>query len=147
MNTGLAMEFAGTYDNVNLTGGCITAICRYAAFSDKDSGLITNGVVEALNNIIEHACKGREDGEIRLIVDVESDRLVFNVRYRGTFPDSLIKPKLDFDPEDIENLPEGGMGLYIIYKVMDSISYEPQDKETLMTMIKYRTKSPVGAGT
>ncbi|MCZ7603337.1 MAG: hypothetical protein M5R37_10725 [Melioribacteraceae bacterium] len=43
---------------------------------------------------------------------------------------------MEYDPEDIENLPEGGMGLYIIDQLMDEISYKVLDGVNIFSMKK-----------
>ena len=43
---------------------------------------------------------------------------------------------LEFDPEDLRSIPEGGMGLVIIKEIMDSTGYKTEDGKNHLTMTK-----------
>ncbi len=80
-------------------------------------------LTEALNNIIKHAYKGEQNHPIEVIVSKDSNVLEIILIDEGKPRDNFIIKDLDFDPNDIENLPESGMGLYLIKQLMDDLSY------------------------
>jgi anti-sigma regulatory factor (Ser/Thr protein kinase) len=43
---------------------------------------------------------------------------------------------LDFDPADVEHLPEGGMGLFIIHNVMDRVEYHRHGERNTFSMTR-----------
>ena len=49
---------------------------------------------------------------------------------------NLNKPVLEFDPNDIDGLPEGGMGLFIIEQLMDNNQYTVEGNKNTFTLVK-----------
>ena len=43
-------------------------------------------------------------------------------------------PVFEFDPTDVANLPEGGMGLHLIHSVMDEVRYHSEGGRNALTM-------------
>lgn len=80
-------------------------------------------MTEALNNVIKHAYKGDEAQDIN--INVKKDKNFFEIEIvdEGIPRGSLVVNNLDFDPKDINNLPESGMGLFIIQQLMDEMKY------------------------
>ena len=125
------------YDEVTPASKEIRAFCLECNIKTKFCNELEICLVEALNNIIKHAYK--EDFTKTIHRDINIDKTMIEIE----LPDSGIerkkfnKPTLDYDPKDIENLPEGGMGLYIIDQLMDEISYRHVDGVNKFTMKKY----------
>jgi len=42
-----------------------------------------------------------------------------------------------FDPINVENLPEGGMGLSIIHQIMDCVAYETTNGRNKLILTKF----------
>ncbi len=93
-------------------------------------------LVEALNNIVEHSYKMQTGNRIEVEVKVASSEIIIKLCDWGNARTNLQKAKLNFDPNDIDNLPEGGMGLFIIEKLMDSTKYYSQDGKNTYIIIK-----------
>lgn len=94
-------------------------------------------LTEALNNVIKHAYKGEKEKPIDVIVAKDSKLLEVQIVDEGSSRESLEIKDLDFDPEDINNLPEGGMGLYIMKQLMDEIDYYSLNGKNFFTLRKY----------
>jgi len=41
---------------------------------------------------------------------------------------------LDYDPDDLASLPEGGMGLYLLHSLMDHVDYVSRDGRNVLTL-------------
>ncbi|AFN73872.1 putative anti-sigma regulatory factor, serine/threonine protein kinase [Melioribacter roseus P3M-2] len=80
-------------------------------------------LTEAANNVIKHGYKEEPGNEITIKLRKEGDYLVLEIIDEGLPRPNLDIPDLEFDPEDIDNLPESGMGLYIIKQLMDDVNY------------------------
>jgi anti-sigma regulatory factor (Ser/Thr protein kinase) len=109
-----------------------------APFSTEEWHQVETGVGEAVNNAIIHAY-GREPGhKVEVEVRIEADRVVCSVTDHGRpLPaEARKKPKLEVAPDKVEELPEGGMGLYIIHQVMDRIDYESKGGRNVLTLVK-----------
>ncbi len=92
---------------------------------------------EALNNVIKHAyhnnAKNGIDINIRKNVKYLEIEIVDNGEPRTKFD----TPSLDYDPGDIDNLPESGMGLYIIHQLMDEVNYITLNGKNYFTLKKW----------
>lgn len=97
-------------------------------------------LLEALNNIIKHSYLGSEDYKIDISVTISDDKIEVELQDTGNPKTNTGKAKLDFDPDDIENLPEGGMGLYIIENLMDETHYFSENNLNTYRLIKFYHK-------
>ena len=93
-------------------------------------------LVEALNNAIKHSYKGNGNEIVELEVFIENGIVKLVITDYGISRKNLDKATLDFDPSDIENLPEDGMGLFIIESLMDETNYISDGKKNVFTLIK-----------
>jgi serine/threonine-protein kinase RsbW len=103
-------------------------VCRIAAKENDGSrelldaweNAVVSAVGEAFNNVVMHAYRGRGDGVVTLVVDCSEDELVVELRHDGAGFElaAVPEPRLD-------DLPESGMGVFIIRACMDELSYHP----------------------
>jgi anti-sigma regulatory factor (Ser/Thr protein kinase) len=92
---------------------------------------VISSFVEAFNNAVIHAYKDLDPGDVEVDMEVYSDLLRVKISDRGrTFV-------LDRVPEpDLDSLPEGGLGLFIIRNFMDRVHYERVGETNVLTMEK-----------
>lgn len=96
-------------------------------------------VAEALNNIVEHAYDGRIG--MPIVTQVSAAPARCEVRLidegkpmpGGEIPDGSGST---FDPDDIENLPEGGFGWLLIRAEMDDVGYERREDRNFLRLTK-----------
>jgi len=93
-------------------------------------------LTEALNNVIKHAYKGENSNQIEIIIRINDNLLGIDIIDEGCPRENLIISELNFDPTDIDNLPEGGMGLYIIKQLMDELNYFSFNGKNYFTLRK-----------
>lgn len=94
-------------------------------------------LTEALNNVIKHAYKGDHSQQIEILINLSDNVLEIVLIDSGMPREKIKEPTLDFDPEDIENLPESGMGLYIIHQLMDTVEYHSNNGKNFFTLKKH----------
>jgi len=94
-------------------------------------------LLEALNNIIKHAYKEDFSKKIEITVNISPYKTIVKLSDTGIPRKNIKKAKLEFDPTDIEQLPEGGMGLYIIENLMDEANYCSENSVNTFELIKY----------
>lgn len=80
-------------------------------------------LVEALNNIVKHSYKEKTDEKIELEISISDNLWECKLIDYGISRSKFEIPKFEFDPSDIQNLPESGMGLFLINKLTDSNEY------------------------
>ena len=122
--------------NVALVGLSINKICSQIPLTDVEAYQIEACVVEAINNTIEHAYKNKKGHLVSIKVNLFLDSISFQVSDTGLSMEAELSPALDFDPKDIDNLPEGGMGLFIIHEVMDKVAYVSDADKNILEMTK-----------
>jgi len=93
-------------------------------------------VNEALNNIIKHAYLGKPDNLIEIQATCNKSEIKIKIIDTGICRTNFERPKLNFNPSNIDNLPEGGMGLYIIDKLMDNTDYQIEGNKNIFTLTK-----------
>ncbi len=124
-------------ENVCMVGVSVASIAAHAGFSELDSGRIAVCAVEAVNNAIEHAYRNAPDRTVEITVSLYEDRLCLSVTDDGLGMTTLPETALDFDPEDRESLPEGGMGLFIIRNFMDEVEYRSSPAGNVLFLTKH----------
>jgi serine/threonine-protein kinase RsbW len=123
--------------NIFLVGLAVKAFCSYVCFDDETSHQIELAVVEAVTNSIEHAYSSKADYEVEVVVVLHSDSLTFHVHDQGRPMKHIEAVRSDFDPNDLETVPERGMGLYIVQEAMDEVTYQTRNGTNILTMRKY----------
>jgi len=107
--------------------------CINAGLSRKDVSAVTLAIEEGASNIIRHAYL-YEKGIIRIRIIIYKKRIVFSLMDTGRSfqPDGT--GKLDLK-KLVESSRKGGLGFYMINKIMDSVEYlsSPQLNELRMT--------------
>ena len=93
-------------------------------------------VDEACTNVIEHGYKGMDPGSIILSFRIESDRILVQLTDFGHVFEPAEAPKPDVKAA-LEDRPLGGLGLYLIYQMMDNIDYESSEDGNTLTFTKY----------
>ncbi len=95
-------------------------------------------ITEVLTNIVRHAYGLYHAGPIFVEALVERQRIKIVVRDHGReLPfGRLMAKSMAFEPDDTENLPEGGFGWPLIVQQMDDVHYCRKDGENLLVMIK-----------
>jgi len=75
---------------------------------------------EACMNIIEHAYKGRRDGDIILDVFCDDRNLVFRLTDFADHVDPAV-----LRPKELNHLKPGGLGVYLLDEIMDEMHFMP----------------------
>lgn len=91
---------------------------------------------EALNNVVEHAYAGLAAGPVSLEATIESGQVLAHIRDNGLpFPGSKPPPgRLPTVDVQVENLPEGGFGWFLIRDLCERVEYRRDDEGNLLTL-------------
>ncbi len=112
-------------------------------FSEEDLDDIGLAIDEACTNVITHSYKesGDNQGVIRVDYRIESRKMTITIIDEGEKGQSFNLDKLsDVDKEKKKkNLSRGGLGVHIIKKIMDEVTYTVSPGvQNQLTMVKYR---------
>ena len=116
----------------------VTEVAHQAGLSADAVQAVQLAVDEACMNIIEHAYRGTEGGNIECRCAIDSRGLVITLIDHG-IPfelDKVPQPRLSVN---LEERSERGLGVYIMCRLMDEVrhTFSPQSGNVL-TRVKYR---------
>mgnify|MGYP005847364745 FL=1 len=116
----------------NACGVARDRVCRFASALSLDHADLDDlrlAVGEAVSNAVKHAAEPEDS--IQVLCDSHDGRIRVTIRYPGA----------EFDPECIpvptaDSGCNGGMGIYFMRLVMDSVDYDFRDGVTTVTLTK-----------
>ncbi|AIF42391.1 anti-sigma B factor RsbW [Virgibacillus sp. SK37] len=124
----------------------ISGIANRMGFSYEDIEDLKVAISEAITNTVTHAYNEKDEGEVTIGFGIYEDRLEIMVADHGGSFD-LNKIKNDIGPykntESVENLREGGFGLFLINALMDKVEIT-NNYGVIVLMTKYLNEAEVG---
>jgi len=93
---------------------------------------------EALTNIIFYAYEPGTVNEIRLDFVTYADRLEITLTDSGKPFDPTVSPDPDISLS-AEDRPIGGLGIFLIRKLMDTVDYQRKNEQNILTLSKQPT--------
>ncbi len=110
---------------------------KKSEFDDKMAGRIQLASEEALVNIINYAYPEEEkNGEVEMKCISDGGYLEISLKDFGKeFNPFFGSKKMDPDAS-LEEREVGGLGIHLIFKVMDEVSYRRESEANIFTMIK-----------
>ncbi len=112
------------------------ADCAQAnGFEGKRAHEIQLATEEALVNIFHHAYPEGQAGDVHILCErAEEDRLVVEFRDRGVpfAPVETAEPDLS---TPIADRPIGGLGIFLIRKMIDDVRYRREGEENVLTFV------------
>ena len=92
---------------------------------------------EAVSNVMLYAYPAGSEGRVDIETVIRDDRIDFRVIDSGVPFD----PTAASDPDlavDLKDRPIGGLGIYLVKRIMDEVSYARQDGKNILSMTKKR---------
>jgi serine/threonine-protein kinase RsbW len=138
----ILLRVPGTLEYRNLALRAVSEACRIAQHDEWEGASLEAQTVsalgEAFNNVAIHSYAGGPAGDVTIEISWTRNEIVMKISDNG----------LSFDPEqvelpDLDALPEGGMGLFIIRSFMDEVDYQAGPPNVLR-MVKRRTSRAEG---
>lgn len=129
----------GRFESLARISEFVTAAAKSAGLADDDVFHVEMAVDEACSNVIEHAYS-QQSGNIELTCSADESGIfeVVILDHGQSFDPAAIPQPGSIDPEQLDILQEGGLGLYFMRKLMDEVRFEfvPGDGNRLV-MIKH----------
>src|SRR5512138_2602492 len=108
---------------------------RAAGFSEKSIYAVQLAADEAASNIIEHALAGLPNASFEMRCELSGGSLVVTFIDHGrSFNFSQVK-KPDIKA-DLSERQIGGLGVYLMHKLMDEVQYKSTGSENVLTLKK-----------
>jgi serine/threonine-protein kinase RsbW len=137
----LRMTIASTFEDVALAACAVNALGRLGGLVPERADEVELAVVEALNNVVEHAYGLRPDQSIEVTVELDPEGLAVEIldQGRAAEPGYLEKPRLeslDFDETDIAGLAESGRGSALLHLLLDEVRYRTEAGGNRLRLVK-----------
>ena len=130
------VQFAAKFEYLDEIREFVGTIARKSGFSDKDVYNIQLATDEAASNIIEHAYENISDGVLELSCGVRDDLMTIVLIDHGESFDPSEIPLPDLKA-DLSDRKIGGLGIFLMRKLMDEVHYEVKpDRGNILTMTK-----------
>lgn len=109
-----------------------------AGFSDRSIYAVQMATDEACSNIIEHAYRG-QPGAIEMQIDWDGKTLTIVLKDTGhPFEiEKVAKPDIN---APLSKRKVGGLGIYLMQRLMDKVQYTSSNGINTLTLIKHRDK-------
>ncbi len=116
-----------------------------AGFSGDDINKIILAVDEACTNIIKHAYKYSPLGLIEIKVKADAQKLSIIIKdYGESFePEKVPAPDIE---ELVKNKKIGGLGMFLMKKLMDVVEYDISPGKNQLKLVKYLPDSKNNRG-
>lgn len=131
------ITFAARFEFLDEIREFVGGIARENGFSDKDVYNVQLATDEAASNIIEHAYEGIADGQLVISCGFKDEKLTVTLVDRGVSFDPSAIPMPDLKA-DLSDRQIGGLGIFLMRKLMDEVHYDPGTEGNKLTMIKRR---------
>lgn len=120
---------------VPLLAAFIEEVCEEAGTDAVTTMQMNLAMEEAVVNVMNYAYPKGEKGEIDIEATTENERLTFVITDSGTPFDPTAKEDAD-TTLSAEERPIGGLGIFLVKQLMDSVGYERKEGKNVLTMRK-----------
>jgi anti-sigma regulatory factor (Ser/Thr protein kinase) len=131
-----SVQFIAKFEFLDQIREFVGDIARAGGFGAKDVYNIQLAADEAASNIIEHAYEGVSNGLMELSCGVSGNVITIILVDHGESFDPAAIPLPDLKA-DLSERKIGGLGIFLMRKLMDEVRYEIKpNKGNILTMIK-----------
>jgi len=131
------VQFAAKFEYLDEMREFVGKAAQKGGFNEKDIYNIQLATDEAASNIIEHAYEGVTDGLLEISCGIKGTALTIILVDHGKAFDPADVPDPDIKA-DLSDRKIGGLGIYLMRKLMDEVLYvpEPRKNRNTLTMTK-----------
>lgn len=125
-----------TTENLSVVRQFLASFGQKHGLSTKDVFDVQLAVDEAFTNIIKHAYNFDDSREVLVKIDNSGTQLIVQLIDNGQAfnPETYRKPNVK---DRIKQKKRGGVGVYLMTKLMDEVSYDQMGAQNVITMAKY----------
>ena len=103
--------------------------------SMENSFNINLAIEEAVTNVIMYAYPQDEEHDFILCTELAGNQLTFKLIDSGKEFDPTTRPDVDVTLS-VEDRPIGGLGIFFMRKIMNTVEYQRIDGKNILTMVK-----------
>ena len=133
----IKLEIDSKIDSIALLAKAIRAICGTVVSDEVMLYNIELCLVEAVANVINHAYHRKPGNCVEVVITLDDHHVTFQIIDNGDKACiEAPQTELNYDSADISSWPESGMGLFLIYRIMDEVSFSEHEGKNILTMKK-----------
>jgi serine/threonine-protein kinase RsbW len=133
----VSLTIRSDINEIPRVSSALEAVMGNHGFPEEDILDTQLAVEEAVTNIIMHGYKDAP-GEILVLCRASKGIVEIQLEDRAIPFDPLSLPEPDLDG-DIEDRQIGGLGIFLVRRVMDEILYRYEDGKNILVLIKRKT--------
>ncbi len=133
-----ALEFSLINDLGQIAGAAarIDAFCAEIGLAEEIVFDVNLAVDELVTNTISYGYDDDGEHRIELVLRLEDGALVIDISDDGRAFDPLQAPAPDVGAS-LQDRAIGGLGIYLVRKTMDGVTYRRQDGRNVVTLTKH----------
>lgn len=114
----VTLRFVARLNYRSLAFDLVGAAVAHVSDDSEIRNAVTTAFGEAFNNVCIHAYAGQTDGVLEVDVETAPDRVTLHLKDWGASAnmDAVAEP-------DLEGLPEGGLGIFMMHALVDEVVY------------------------
>jgi len=135
----LTVTFPGRFESLEKISDFVAKAAKTAGLDDAGVYAVQLAVDEACTNIIEHAYKGEDKGNIHCSCETIDDGIKVVLRDNGCSfdPEQVPEPVINVPLKDLK---PRGLGMFLMHKMMDEVHFEfTSNSGNILTMVKHKS--------
>ena len=131
----MTLTLRNDVQDVPLLAAFIDEVCETMGFNTSVTMQMNLAMEEAVVNVMNYAYPKGEQGDIV----IEAEKVGDNVRFVIIDGGTPFDPTSEADADttlSAEERPIGGLGIFLVRQLMDSVSYEYKDGKNRLTLLK-----------
>jgi serine/threonine-protein kinase RsbW len=128
-------RYPAKFENLDEVREHVGAMARKHGFGERAIYSVQLAADEAASNIIEHAYAGHQSETFLLRCEYSNERLIMTFLDRGESFD-FSKVKAPDVTADLSKRKIGGLGIFLMHKLMDEVDYKVTRSGNFLTLVK-----------
>lgn len=133
------LQVASELSNLSVVADFIVEAARSCGLNERQTDDVHMAVDEAVTNVMEHAYRGRADGQIYISCERRGDEFVVEIQDFGKlFDASKVKTPRVHGP--LSKRTVGGLGIFFMKKLMDRVEFSSDAEQGNLVRMAKRIK-------
>lgn len=130
------LKVKSSTDHLELIRSFTRASALDYGFNEEIIDKIILAVDEACTNVIKHAYKYSPEGDIIINIKASNNKFTISITDYGKDFDPTLVPDPDIKKYYMQH-KVGGLGIYLMKKLMDEVNYNITAKKNQVVLVKY----------